>query len=370
MTGSLTIVHIDAEHGFSGGEVQVFLLMEGLRRRGHKSVLVCPPESRSLAEAQARGFDAVAVRLANELDVVSVARLRKELTTLRPDLVHLHTGRATWLGGLAARWAEIPSITTRRMDRDVKRNWRTRLVYGQLVERAVAISPAVEACMHNGGVPREKTSTIHSAVDPEALAPKSSRADVRRALGADGAELVFLAAASLVPRKGLDVLVDALALLQGRGLTPRVWIAGDGPARAALEERTRSAGLDGRVTFLGARSDVPDLIAAADVFVHPAHREGLGIAALEAMALARPVVASRVGGLAESVVDGRTGLLVPPGDARALAEALERVSKDDALRSALGSAGPSRVAEGFLADQMVEQYERLYRDVLAVRSAT
>ncbi len=371
MTASpLTIVHIDAEHGFSGGEVQVFLLMEGLRRRGHRSVLVCPPASRCLDEAHARGFEAIAVRLANELDVVSVARLRKELAQLRPDLVHLHTGRATWLGGLAARLAEIPSITTRRMDRDVKKNWRTRLVYGQLVERAVAISPAVEACMHAGGVPREKTSTIHSAVDPEALQPKTSRAEVRRALGADETELVLLAAASLVPRKGLDVLIDALALLEARGLAPRTWIAGEGPMRALLEERAQRAALDARVTFLGARNDVPDLIAAADVFVHPAHREGLGIAALEAMALARPVVASRVGGLAESVVDGRTGILVPPGDARALADALERVLRDGALRAALGNAGPARVAEGFLAEQMVEKYEHLYRDVLTTRSAT
>ncbi len=371
MTGSpLTLAHVDAERGFSGGEVQVFLLMEGLRRRGHRSVLVCPPASRALDEARARGFEAIPVRLANELDVVSVARLRKELARLQPDLVHLHTGRATWLGGLAARLAEIPSITTRRMDREVKRNWRTRLVYGQLVERAVAISPAVEACMHAGGVPPEKITTIHSAVDPAALAPKVDRASVRCALGASASELVLLAAASLVPRKGLDVLIDALSMLRERGRTPVAWIAGDGPVRAALEEQCRRASLDGRVVFLGARGDVPDLIAAADVFVHPAHREGLGIAALEAMALARPVIASRVGGLAESVIDGRTGILVPPGDARALAEALDRVLSDDDLRASLGAAGPARVAEGFLAEQMVETYERLYRDVLAERSAT
>jgi glycosyltransferase involved in cell wall biosynthesis len=366
MTGSpLTIAHVDAERGFSGGEVQVFLLMEGLRRRGHRSVLVCPPASRGQGEARSRGFEVIPVRLANELDVVSVARLRKELARLSPDLVHLHTGRATWLGGLAARLAEIPSITTRRMDREVKRNWRTRLVYGQLVERAVAISPAVEACMHKGGVPREKITTIHSAVDPAALAPKVDRASVRRALGASDAELVLCAAASLVARKGLDVLIDALAILTERGRTPTAWIAGEGPARRELEEQCARASLDERVVFLGARRDVPDLIAAADVFVHPAHREGLGIAALEAMALSRPVVASRVGGLAESVVDGRTGLLVPPGDARALADALERVITDASLRASLGAAGPARVAEGFLAEQMVETYERLYRDVLA-----
>lgn len=367
MTGSLlTIAHVDAERAFSGGEVQVFLLMEGLRQRGHRSVIVCPPESRCADAAHERGFEVIAVRLASELDLASVVRLRKELVRLRPNLVHLHTGRATWLGALSARLAEIPSITTRRMDREVKRNWRTRLVYGELVARAVAISPAVEACLRAGGVAPEKTVTIPSSVDPLALQPKSSRALVRRALEVGETDLVLLAAAALVPRKGLDVLIDALALLASRSLTPRTWIAGEGPERTALEARCDRAGID--VRFLGARTDVPDLLAAADVFVLPSRREGLGIAALEAMALARPVVASRVGGLADAVVDGRTGILVPPGDAIALADAIERLLRDEALRTALGRAGPARVAEGFLAEQMVVAYERLYHEVLAERS--
>src|SRR5262245_60061974 len=127
-TGSLSIAHVDAEAGFSGGEVQVFLLMEGLRRRGHRNVLVAPPGSRSASEAGRRGIETRAVPMRGDLDLPAVLRLKHELARAEVDLVHLHTGRATWLGGLAARWAGLPAITTRRQDRPLARSRRTRLV--------------------------------------------------------------------------------------------------------------------------------------------------------------------------------------------------------------------------------------------------
>ncbi|MFN0242954.1 MAG: glycosyltransferase [Planctomycetota bacterium] len=363
----LTVVHVDAEMGYSGGEVQVFLLVEGLRRNGHRCILVCRPESRCEAEARAREIECLGVRMDSELDFTGVARLKKLFVRLQPDIVHLHTGRATWIGGIAARMAELPAVTTRRMDRPVKRNWRTRWIYGSLVERAVAISNAVQVCLREGGVPPEKIVTIPSAIEPKDLVPGQGRAAVRTALEATGDDVVVLALGSLVQRKGIDVLIEAVARLAARGVRPWVWIAGDGAERDVLEKLARSHGVDARVRFLGRRDDAADLIVACDIFVQPARREGLGVAALEAMALRRPVVASRVGGLAEAVADGRTGLLVPPGDAVALADALDRLVHDGALRAELGRNGPARIADGFQAEQMVASYEELYRKVLEER---
>lgn len=361
----LTIAHVDAESGFSGGEVQVFLLIEGLRRRGHRNVLMCPPASRCESEARARGIDARAVRMSNDLDLASVVALKRAFAQALPDLVHLHSGRATWLGGLAARLAGLPAITTRRMDREVKRSWRTRLVYASLVRRAVAISPAVRECLLAGGVDASRTLVIQSSVDPRAIEPRAGRDATRAALGARDEDVVVLALASLVRRKGIDVLLDALANLGARSMRPLVWIAGRGPERAALETQAESLGLASRVRFLGERADAADLLAACDVFVLPARREGLGVSALEAMAVGRAVVASRVGGLAQAVVEGRTGLLVAPGEPRALSQALARVIEDPVLRARLAAAGPARVREGYLAEQMVDAYEALYREVLA-----
>jgi glycosyltransferase involved in cell wall biosynthesis len=359
----LHIVHVDSEKGFSGGEVQVFLLIEGLRQRGWHNVLVCQPDSRCADEAGTRGIETRLVPMRSDLDVCGLFRLTRLLGRLQTDLVHLHTGRATWLGGIAARLAGLPAITTRRMDRPVRRGWRTRWIYRTLVQHAAAISPAVAQRLADAGV-GARVTVVRSAVDPLALTPIDSREATRAKLGAAADRPVLLVSAALVRRKGVDVLLQALAVLGERGIRPLLWIAGDGAERHALEAQAVEAGLAAQVRFLGRRSDVADLLAACDVFVLPSRREGLGVAALEAMAAGRPVVASAVGGLQDVVVDGRTGLLVRPEDAAALAEAIARLMQDEELRRRLGSAGPQRVREGFLAEQMVSSYVELYEKVL------
>jgi len=361
----LTLAHVTGETGFSGGELQVFLLLEGLRKRGHHSVLLCPPGSRSQQEAARRGIEARPIRTGNEWSPRSIWEMRRELRASAPDLVHLHTGRANWLGGLAAWNLGLPALTTRRMDRAVKRNARTRFMYSRVVRRAIAISAAVRARLIEGGVAPAMIRVITSAVDPEALYPQLGRAATRAQAGLASHATLLLAVAALVHRKGIDVLLDALARLADDGLRPALWIAGQGPARPALEKQARELGLDHQVRFLGERSDIADLLAACDVFILPSRHEGLGVAALEAMAAARPVVATRVGGLAEAVVDERTGLLVPPDDPGALADALARLLHDPALRERLAAEGPARVAEGFGADDLVDAYEDLYFEVLA-----
>ena len=343
--------------------MQVFLLMEGLRARGHGNFLACLPGGPLEAEARARGFDTVGIPMRNQLDLAAVRRLHRAIREARADLVHLHTGRANWLGGLAARLAGRPAVTTRRMDRRVKRGWRTRLLYGHLVERAAAISPAVLERMLAGGVPRERVRLIWSSVDPARMEPQRERAELRRELGVDGDRRVVLAVGSLIRRKGFDVLLEALGQL-GHRREAALWIAGEGAERANLERRIDELDLGSRARLHGARDDVPDLLAACDLFAMPSRAEGVGVAALEAMAAGVAVVASAVGGLGEVVVEGRTGLLVPPEDPQALAEAIGALLGDDERRARLAREGPQRLAEGFLPEQMVGAYEELYREVL------
>ncbi len=363
-TTPLHIAHVTGESGFSGGEVQVFLLMEGLRARGHANLLVCPPGSAAEREARQRGFPVECVAMRNDLSLFATRRIAAALRRHSPALVHCHTGRANWLGGLAACWARVPALSTRRMDRRVKRGPRTRWLYRHLLRRVAAISPAVERRLREAGVDAQQIRVIWSAVDPAKLQPSASRESVRAQLGAAPDLPCVLVAANLVHRKGVDVLLAACAQLAPR-VHHTLWIAGDGPERGTLEADAARRGLAEHVRFLGRRSDVPDLLEACDVFALPSRKEGLGVAALEAMARSRPVVASAVGGLAEIVIPEETGLLVPPGDAAALAAALERLLPDSALARRLGAAGAARVAKQFLAEQMVSSYEALYREILA-----
>ena len=368
-TDRLTIAHVNSESSFSGGEVQVFLLMEGLRQLGHRNVLYCPPGSRSQEECRRRDIEAVPVAMRNNLDLPAILALRRSFKSSGIDIVHLHTGRATWLGGWAAYAAGFPAITTRRMDREVKRNWRTKITYHTLVQRAVAISPGVAGCLAAGGVRKEMTRLISSSVDPARLRPSADRELIREALYVDHDAIMLLCVGSFYSRKGFDVLIRAIDLLRKRDLRPTVCIAGSGPEEECLVQLVRELQCEDQVKFLGNREAVADLFHACDVFVMPSRREGLGVACLEAMAAECPVIASRVGGLGEAVVHERTGLLVPPEDPEALANAIARIIDDPALRIRLGAAGPGRVAEGFLPEQMVTAYQALYQEVLAGRGA-
>ena len=175
---------------------------------------------------------------------------------------------------------------------------------------------------------------------------------------------MLLVLAALVPRKGVDVLLEALFLLAARGICPTLWIAGEGKERGALERLARERGL-GQVRFLGWREDAADLLEACDALVLPSRREGLGVCALQAMAAGRAVIGSAVGGLAETLVDRECGLLVPPEDPAKLAAAIEELYKDPALREHLATGGRARVAQCYLATQMVTAYDDLYRRVLA-----
>jgi len=340
------------------------LLVEGLAARGYRNVVFCPPGSRLASAAPAAGAETAAARMRNEVDLPSVLRLARGFRAARVDLVHLHTGRATWLGGLAARLAGLPALTTRRMDRPIRRGARTRLVYESLTRKVVAISPGVARCLAEGGVPAGRVVTIASSVDPERLRPTRRREAVRAELGAGPGEVVVLVLATLSRRKGVDLLLEALSALRAQGCGCTLWIAGDGEEAAALRAQAARLGLEAQVRFLGRRDDKAELLAGCDLLAMPSRQEGLGVAALEAMAAGRPVVGSRVGGLQDAVVHERTGLLVPPEDTEALTAALRRVITDAGLRRRLGEAGPARVEEGFLASQMVEAYEQLYADIL------
>ncbi len=366
----MRVAHVNTELGFSGGERQLFLLLEGLREAGHTNLLLCRPGGRVEVAAREARFEVDTVPMSNDFDLPAVLRLRALFRAHRPDLVHLHSGRATWLGGLGAKLAGIPALTTRRMDRRVKRNLRSRFIYGSLVQKAVAISTAVADCLREGGVAEDKVVLIRSSIDPTQLAPSASPQSVREAEGVSSDTRLLLLPASLDHRKGIDVLLEALALLaKEHALHPTLWLAGTGPQEEAIENRIARLGLDEQVQLLGQRQDIPDLLAACDLFVLPSRREGLGVAALEAMAAGKPVIASRVGGLGEAVVHEGTGLLVEPEDAPALAEAIARLLDDAALRARLGAAGPARIAELYLARDMVRSYERLYASILGMETS-
>ena len=360
--GELRILHVDPERAWGGGEEQVLGLLCHLAAAGHEVVVAADPQGR-LASAAARVDIAVRpLRVRSAVDVAAARVLRRYAAAA--DVVHFHTSRAhalaLFLPGAAAR-----RVVTRRMDYPPRPRPYARALYNRCVDRVVAISGAIRAVLIDAGVQPSRISVIPSGVDPERfVGAEAHRMDTRAREWSAGAEdVVVLVVGALVRRKGHAVLLDAAARLARRGIGARYVFCGDGSARTELARQAEQLGLGTTATvrFMGWRDDVPRLLAASDVVVLPSLHEGLGIAALEAMAAGRPVVASRTGGLAEVVIHDSTGWLVAPGDGGALADALEAAIRDPERRRRFGMAGRERVAGEFSMARMAARNEELYR---------
>lgn len=211
----------------------------------------------------------------------------------------------------------------------------------------------------------ERMQVIWNGIDPGAAPEPAARAAARAALGAAPDDWVVGAVARLDPVKDLGTLVDAVARAAGTQPAVRLAIIGEGPERQTLEQVVDRLGVRDRVRLLGHRDDVRALLAGFDAFANSSTSEGISLTLLEAMAAELPVVATRVGGTPEVVVDGETGRLAPARDPEALAEALLDTCRDGARARAWGAAGRRRLLAHFTIDEMVRRYEDVYRDVAA-----
>jgi len=298
--------------------------------------------------------------LAGVLELVSL--FRRE----RPQVVHASSSKAGVLGRLAAAATGVPVrfFTVHGWAFSAYSGLASRLY--RVSDRLMAPLTTVTICVSEtelaaglaaGTCRAEHSVVIHNAVDVTA-APRSLH---------DGATPRLIAVGRLKAPKDFLTLVRALAALPDRAY--EAVIVGDGPERGAVEEEIRRLGLGDRVELLGERGDVPELLAGSDVFVLSSRSEGLPVSVLEAMAAKLPVVASRVGGLVELVVDGETGLLVPPGDEAALTEALRRLVDDRELRRKLGAAGRARAEASFDLSAFRRAHLDLYTRQLGLAGA-
>ncbi|NTV29133.1 MAG: glycosyltransferase family 4 protein [Candidatus Omnitrophica bacterium] len=305
------------------------------------------------------------------LDILALLRLRRIIRRGRYDIVHTHSSKAGILGRWAAKWAGVRTIVhtphghifygyfsalPTRVFILVER-WTalitTRLI--ALTDRGIA-----EHLAHGVGRPAQ-WSAVPSGIDLDGLVREiPASADCRRRIGAGAEEVVLVTVTRLEPIKGNHVLLEALAALEGKVHSTRLFVVGEGRARQVLEEQAARLGVAGRVVFVGFQDRVADYLVAADIFVLPSLNEGMGRAVLEAMACGRPVVASRVGGIPDLVEDGVQGFLVPPGDAVALARALGRLASEPELRSTMGQNAWSRATQKFSVEAMVNNISEIY----------
>ena len=367
--GRPAAIVVVSNHGtiVGGGELSLMDLLRGLDRDRWAPILVVPEEG---------DVAALARELALPVHVIPLPTLRRpslagarSLTALAglaraadAVLIHANGSRAMAYAGAAGRLASCPTL------------WHVRIADSDgLLDRALCAMATLVVATSRGVARRfawapAKIRVVPNGIDLERFAPRTASATLRAALQLPPSAPIAVSVGRHVPEKGYRHLIDAAALLEETKPGVHWVLVGDGELRSELEAQAGRLDLASRVHFTGSRNDVADLMALADVFVLPSESEGFGRVLVEAMAMARAIVATKVGGIPDVIVDGETGLLVEPANPVALAHAVRRLLDDPGCAARLGAAGRQRAESTFSLGAHVDGVERVYDEVLG-RSA-
>jgi len=359
-------VIVVSNHGdiVGGGEISLLGLLEGLDRSRWAAAVAVPSEGPMASRSRALGLPTHVVplpglRRPGPEVLRSLAALRRLIRTTGASLLHANGSRAMVYAGLAGWLAGVPVIWHVRiadrdplLDRLLARLARAIIVNSHAVGRRFSRPAAGKVrCIHNG-------------VDLTRFTPHDAPPGLRASLGLREGAPVVASIGRFVTFKGYDHLMEAARLVHQAMPTAHWVLAGDGELRGTLEAQCRGLGLEAVVHFTGWRDDVPDLLALCDVFVLPSLGEHFGRVLIEAMAMARAVVATDAGGVPEIVMHGETGLLVPAAQPKALAEAVLALLEDPARAARLGAAGRRRSEASFSLPRHVRAVEALYRELV------
>lgn len=377
----LRILHVITSLARGGAQAHLLELMRGQKRRGHSVDLAYLKDPVMVDEFLPISGPPVA--LGNDSDARSLAgwaavlgRLQGLTAAIRPHVLHTHLLKADAYGALAGRLGSARvTIASKHNDEAALRRPLVARAHGwlsRLDDRIIVASDHVgRYCVEVGRVQPEKIRRVYYGISlegPVALAERGVRA-LRRELELPSAGPFLLCAGRLDPQKGHPYLFDAMREVCRRVPEARLVVVGAEQQAspdyvAQLRQQASEPDLAGKIVFAGERRDVPRLMAACDLFVLASLWEGFGLVFLEAMAAGKPVVATHVSAIPEVVLHGETGLLVPPRDVAALANAIIRLCEDPAERRRLGRNGYQRVRRHFIADRMVDETLAIYRDCL------
>lgn len=366
-----TILHVIDTTGPGGAETVFADLVTGLPASPYRSVPMVSGPGWLHDTLCAAGKDPLVVRSEERNGAAYLVDFLRVIRRLRPDLIHGHLIGSALYGSIAGRLSGIPALCTFHGPADVPSGDRLRRLRFEIIGRASSritfVSNALtEWMLAETHLPQTKARVIYNGVDTSRF---STTRDpwLRRHLGLAEGTLLFGALGNLRAPKGYDVLMQALSRLPAAGVDWHMAIAGDitGDVYPRVLQLRDSLGLTDRVTFLGFRHDIAEVLAGFDVFVLPSLTEGFSLATVQAMASGLPVLVTRSGGPEEIVVDGVSGMFVPPGDPDSLRDAIQRLRSDPQLRECLGRNGRERVESRFSLDAMINSYAAEYEAILA-----
>jgi glycosyltransferase involved in cell wall biosynthesis len=331
-------------------------LSRGLAARGHRVWLLIKDGSPMIGAATREGIDVTAMRIAGKLNPLAVPRLIRWIKRHRVDLIATQLSTASLWGSITAKILRVPCVATVRA-----LNTKTCYV---LADRIIVVSNAVKKHLTDQGIAPEKIRVVYNGIDLDRFQPVKDIAEAKRAIGFKKDDLIVGVTAHMTRKKGHRYFLEAAEKVAAQVPRVKFLFVGDGRERQALEAQVRAAKLENHVVFTGFQEDVLPFMAAMDVLVLPTiGKEGFGRVLVEAGAMEKAVISTEIGGTAEVVAHGETGLVVEAGKVEALTEAMLVLLGDAELRETMGKAGRRRALALFSVEQMVAATEAVYREV-------
>ncbi len=369
-----SVVHIDTERTWRGGEAQVFHLAKRLPEDRYRSVIAAPKKSALLDRTAAAGFPVIALSSRGEISPRMILDLWRGVSKHQPQILHVHTSHGLIAAGLIRKFSSVKPrvIFSKRTDFPLRTGFMGISLKKHLwsADHILTVSDKIREVMIAGGIPGAMVSTVYSGIDLAEFDLNDRGKSFRREMGI-GPEIPLIGkVAALADHKDPMTFIQAAERVVENVPDAVFVLAGGGKMWDALSAYLEQSPHRERIRLLGFRTDVKTILAALDIFCMSSHMEGLCTSVLDAMAMARPVVATRAGGIPEAVGEGEAGILVPVRDPAAMAEAVTALIRDRDKRLVFGKAGRCRAETIFSADITAKKTEGHYDRVLGEGEST
>ncbi len=361
-----TILHTESSLGWGGQERRILAEAQAMRQRGHRLLLACDPRGELFLRAQKEEFPTTPLTFGGWCNLKAGLTLRRFLKQEAVEILNTHSSLDSWVGLLA--WKSLSTrpvlVRTRHLSTPVQNNWPTRMLYHAPAALLTTSRAIKELLATRLKVPPTRIFAIPTGVSLAEFAPREADPAGRERLGIPPDAFVFGTVAVLRSWKGHLFLLEALKELWRNGAAAYLVLVGEGPYRVVIEEKMAELGLTDWVRLVGYQDEVAGWLALMDAVVLASYaHEGVPQALVQALALAKPVVGTAVGGIPEVVIHEQTGLLVPPRDPRALAQAMRQLMEDPEYGRELARRGRELVVAQFSLEQMAVTVEAVYDEI-------
>jgi glycosyltransferase involved in cell wall biosynthesis len=367
------VLHLISSSGFLGAENVVLELSKEMTKAGFWVTIGILENKNNLhmelaERARAEGIEVQIFPCKGRFDTKTISSIRSFINSEQPNIMHSHGYKSNFYAWRALSGLNIPWIVTNHGKRFGMKlsiyNWLNIFFMGR-ADKVIAVSKDIADEMMKKAIPSAKILVIDNGIDLQKFEHKTSNNDLRKSLGLNGNHKFIGTVASLTEEKGHVYLIEGARQVIDKYAECCFLIVGEGNQRHFLEEKISAFGLKGKMIFTGSRKDVPQILPMLDAFILPSLKEGLPMALLEAMAVKVPVIATKVGAIPNVIEDGINGILIPPKNSDAIADAINRMLSNRYSAKEMANRGFEKVRDHYSADIMARKYLAIYKDLLS-----